>query len=105
MQTIRQRRDYFLSYLMFKALHGLEPHYLCNGVTMIVDVHGYDTRSSENMNLYALKYTKEMSKRNFAYKGILLWNNLPSEVKECSSLDAFRINYGIRIYCFTRATF
>ena len=49
-QTIRQRRDYFLSVLIFKAIHGLAPHYLCNDVTMIVDVHGYNTRSSENMN-------------------------------------------------------
>ena len=45
-QTIRQRRDHFLSVLMFKAIHvqsymfkaihGLAPHYLCNDVTMIV---------------------------------------------------------------------
>ena len=57
-QTIRQRRDYFLSVLMFKAIHGLAPQYLCNDVTKIVDVHGYNTRSSENMNLYVPKYTK-----------------------------------------------
>ena len=44
-QTIRQRRDYFLSALMFKVIHGLAPHYLCNDVTMIIDVYGYNTRS------------------------------------------------------------
>ena len=57
-QTIRQRRDYFLSVLMFKAIQGLAPLYVCNDVTMIVDVHGYNTWSSENMNLYVPKYTK-----------------------------------------------
>ena len=36
---------------MFKAIHDLAPHYLCNDVTMIVDVHGYDTKISENMNI------------------------------------------------------
>ena len=92
-QTIRQRRDYFLSVLMFKAIHGLAPHYLCNDVTMIVDVHGYNTRSSENMNLYVPKYTKDICKRSFAYKGSMLWNDLPDEVKESSSLDAFKSNY------------
>ena len=92
-QTIRQRRDYFLSVLMFRDIHGLAPHYLCNDVTMIVDVHGYNTRSSENMNLYVPKYTKEISKRNFAYKGSMLWNDLPDGVKESSSLDAFKSNY------------
>ena len=92
-QTIWQRRDYFLSVLMFKAIHGLAPHYLCNDVTMIVDVHGYNTRSLENMNLYVPKYTKEICKRSFAYKGSMLWNDLPDEVKESSSLDAFKSNY------------
>ena len=92
-QTIRQRRDYFLSVLMFKAIHGLAPHYVCNDVTMVVDVHGYNTRSSENMNLYVPKYTKEICKRSFVYKGSMLWNDLPDEVKESSSLDAFKSNY------------
>ena len=76
-QTVRQRRHYFLSVLMFKTIHGLAPHYLCNDVTMIVDVHGYDTRSSENINLYVPKYTKEICKRSFAYKGSMLWMTFP----------------------------
>ena len=92
-QTIRQRRDYFLIILMFKAIHGLAPHYLCNDVTMIVDVHGYITRRSENINLYVPKYIKEICKRSFAYKGSMLCNDLPDEVKEYSSLDAFKSNY------------
>ena len=37
---------------MFKCIHGLAPHYLSNGVTMHVDIHGYDTKSAENMDLY-----------------------------------------------------
>ena len=77
---------------MFKAIHGLAPQYLCNDVTMIVDVHGYNTISSENINLYVLKYTKEICKCNFAYKRNMLWNDLPDEVKESSSLDAFKSN-------------
>ena len=75
------------------AIHGLTPHYLCNDVSMIVDVHGYNTRSSENMNLYVPKYTKEICKRSFAYKRSMLWNDLPDEVKESSSLDTFKSNY------------
>ena len=62
-QAIRERRDYFLCVLMFKCIHGLAPHYLSNDVTMVVDIHGYDTRSSENMNLYVPRCTKELCKR------------------------------------------
>ena len=36
-----QRRDYFLSVAIFKCIHGLAPHYLCNGVTMIANLHNY----------------------------------------------------------------
>ena len=45
------------------------------------------------MNLYVAKYTKEICKRSFAYKGSMLWNNLPGEVKVSSSFDAFKRNY------------
>ena len=73
-QTIRQRRDYFLSVLIFKCIHDLAPHYLCNDVTMIADVHDYNTRRSENgicmyksvtknfanAVLYTMRYTLEL---------------------------------------------
>ena len=73
---------------MFKAIHGLAAQYLYHDVTMIVDVQSYNTRSSENMNLYVPMYTKQICKHTFAYKGRTLWNDLPDEVKESSSLGA-----------------
>ena len=60
---------------------------------MIVDVHDYNIRGSGNMNLYVPKYTKEICKCSFAYKESMLWNALPDEIKESSSLDAFKSNY------------
>ena len=32
--TIRERRDYFLTTLMFKAIHGIAPHYLSDRIDM-----------------------------------------------------------------------
>ena len=93
LQTIRERRDYFLCVLMFKCIHSVAPHYLSNDVTMVVDIHGYNTRSSENMDLYVPRCTKELCKRNFLYKGSMLWNDLPDILKESSSLDVFKSNY------------
>ena len=81
LQTIRERRDYFLCVLMFKCIHGLAPHYLSNDVTMHVDIHGYDTRSAENTDLYIPRCAKEIYKRSFLYKGSSLWNKLPPWVK------------------------
>ena len=64
-QTILERRDYFLCILMFKCIHGLAPHYLCNDVTMYVDINVYDTRTAENMDLYLPSSPKEIYKTNF----------------------------------------
>ena len=67
LQTICERRDYFLCILMFKCIHGLAPHYSCNDVTMYVDINGYDTRSADNMDLYLPRCSKEINKGNFLY--------------------------------------
>ena len=75
---------------MFKCIHGLAPHYLSNDVSMVVDIHGYDTRSSENMDLYVPRCSKNLCKRSFWYNGSMLWNDLPDVLKESSSLDVFK---------------
>ena len=78
---------------MFKCIHGLAPHYLSNDVTMHFDIHGYDTKNAENMDLYIPRCTKEIYKRSFSYKGSSLWNKLPPYVKESTSLIDFKHNY------------
>ena len=39
------RRDYFTEVLMFKCIHGLAPDYLCNEVTMQIEVATRNTRN------------------------------------------------------------
>ena len=67
---------------MFKCIHGLAPHHLSRDVTMVVDILGYNAKSSENMDPYVPKYIKE-------YKGSILWNDLSDILKESNSLDVF----------------
>ena len=70
LQTIRERRDYFVCILMFKCIHGLAPHYLCNDVTMYVDINGYDTRRAENMDLYLPRCSRKFIKDVFSTKAV-----------------------------------
>ena len=79
--------------LIFECIHGLAPHYLSNDVTMHVDIHRYDTRSAENMDLYIPRCTKGIYKRSILYKGSTLWNKLPQWVKESTSLNDFKHNF------------
>ena len=87
--VIQERRDHFLCVLIFKCIHG---HYLSNDVTMHVDIHGYDARSAENMDLY-IRCTKGIYKRSILYKGSSLWNELPPWVKESTSFNDFKYNF------------
>ena len=52
---------------MFRCMYGLAPNYLCNDIIMHDDTHGYDTRISENMDLYVLRVIKANYKWNFSY--------------------------------------
>ena len=89
-QTIRERRDFFLCIRMFKCIHGLAPHYLCNYITMYVAINGYDTRSAD---LYLPRCSREIYKRSFPYKGSSLWIQLPPYLKESISSIDFKRNY------------
>ena len=91
LHTISERRDHFLCILMFKWIHGLAPHYLCNDVTMYIVINGYDTRNAENMYLYLSRCLREIYKRSFLYK--CLWNELPSCLRESISIIDFKRNY------------
>ena len=94
--TIRERRDYFLSTLMFKAIHGIAPNYLSDRIDMHFDIHGYNTREAGSMNVYLPTVHKEMYKNSFLYLGGKLWNDLPDFVKNSTNIDTFKRNY--RIY-------
>ena len=41
LQTVKERRDYFLCVLMFKCIQGLALNYLCNDVIMYIYMYMY----------------------------------------------------------------
>ena len=65
--TIRERRDYFLLTLMFKAIHGITPNYFSDRIDMHFDIHGNNTREAGSMNVYLPTVHKEMYKNSFFY--------------------------------------
>ena len=93
--TVRERRDFFLATLMFKSIHGLAPTYLSDSIVMNFDVNGYNTRSTDTMDVYIPKPNKEIYRNSLLYKGGIIWNSLPDEVKESSNIDEFKYNYAM----------
>ena len=90
--TIRERRDYFLTILMFKAIHGIAPTYLSDRIVMNFDVNGYDTRGSD-MDLYLPTLHKESYRNSFMYMGGKPWNELPEFVQNSRNIESFKRNY------------
>ena len=62
----RERRDYFLTILMFKAIHGIALMYFSDRIVMNFDVNGYDTRGLY-MDLYLPTPRKDAYRNSCIY--------------------------------------
>ena len=93
LQTIRERRNYFLTKFTFESIMGIAPDYLSTRIEMNVDRHGYNTRSSNNSDVYPPKVNKEIFRRSLVYSGAILWNQLPLAIKESTDTENFKRNY------------
>ena len=88
--NVRQRRDYFMSLLVFKCLHGLAPEYLCNEIIMAIEVRDRLGRNIDENDLYVPYVNVNCTKNAFSYRGPLLWNNLENHMKECTNINDFK---------------
>ena len=70
---ICDRRDNFLTMLMFKANYGIAPNYLSGRIDMHINIHDYDTREV------------------FLYLCGKLWNDLPDFVKNSTNIEILEV--------------
>lgn len=80
LMNVRQRRDYFMSLLMFKCIHGLAPDYLSNEIIMSIEVSDRSTRNTDVNNVYVPSVNLNTTMNYFCYRGPTVWNALPSEL-------------------------
>ena len=93
LQTIAERRDYFLAKLTYESVHGFAPDYLTNRIIMRLDIHPHDTRSSRSSDVHPPRIKKEIFRRSLEYSGAICFNSLPSQLKNCTSVDSFKTLY------------
>ena len=93
LQNISERRDFFLSKLVFQSIHCLVPNYLCDRIVMRVDIRGFIAGCNRNMDVYLPFVRKDIFKNSFIYAGGVLWNALPSVIKHVTDLDDFKCIY------------
>ena len=88
-KTLDVQRSIDKSILMFKSLHNLAPKYLTSKFVHRSDITSYSVRNAESKLAVPLPRT-EFGKRSFRYSGAVLWNSLPSDIRQISSLPVFK---------------
>ena len=68
----------------------LAPVKLKNQFQFVHEVSTRVTRSSVENKLYIKIPRLELVKKSFAYRGVILWNSLPSHVRSAPTLDIFK---------------
>ena len=85
---IKQRIDYKIYLLTYKTLTNQQPTYLYNSLSF--PSHSVSTRSSDSLVLSIPYVRSSLGKRAFSVIGPRLWNSLPSDTRNSSSLPIFR---------------
>ena len=85
---IKQRIDYKLCLLTYKTLTNQQPTYLYNSLSF--PSHTVSTRSSDSLVLSIPYVRSSLGKRAFSVIGPRLWNSLPPDTRNSSSLPIFR---------------
>ena len=91
---LKLRIEYHRAVLVYKALNGLAPAYLCSKFQAIVG--NYNTRASKIKNFRVPKPKLEKYRSSFAYTGAVLWNSIPVNMRNAGTLDKFKelfLNY------------
>ena len=81
-----------LAVTMYKIHNNLSPSYLMRIFTNTSNVHSHNLRNSE-LNNYVPRPRTESAKGSLHYRGSVLWNKIPSEIRRLPSLIVFKTSF------------
>ena len=88
--TIENRHNYNKAVLTYKALNDLTPEYISNLEKPTFETHNRNLRSETNGSLSVLRSRTSLFDRSFSATAPKLWNSLPMEITNASSLENFK---------------
>ena len=99
---VKHRIDFKLLLIVFKALHGPAPDYLIE-LIKIKSPCNYNIRSNREFLLEqpSVKTLVTLGDRSFTSAAPVLWNSLPSYIREANSVDSFKRL--LKTYLFRKA--
>ena len=75
---------------MFKCMNNQAPTYLKIMFDKRSQIHDYNTRNNNDINLVKCRTT--LAQNSFYYRGAVVWNSLPPEIRNLSNLNTFKRN-------------
>ena len=88
--SFEERFKYLTCVLVYKAIHGLAPNYLCDSIILDKDITDRHTRSADEMHAHVPKFKTEYFHKSFSITGPQTWNSLPSALRNASKLSTFK---------------
>ena len=96
-ERLENKRLKQLAMIMYKIHNNPSPSYLRRIFTNTSIVHAHNLRNSE-INCYVPRPRTEYAKGNLHYRGSVLWNKIPSEIRHLSSLKLFKTSLNGKNY-------
>ena len=87
---IKQRIDFKICVMCYKAINNMAPEYLCDTINRYVPARSLRSSSDTTMLVIPNYNYVRYGKRSFAYYGPSVWNTLPKQLRESSSLSLFK---------------
>ena len=98
---VQQRIQYKICFFVFKCINNLAPSYLKSMVQLYIPNEfrkklrsSVDTFSLVNIDFNYKKY----GERSFLYQSAKIWNRLPLELRECTSIDIFKVKLKTHLF-------
>ena len=88
-QTLKQRRLEQTAIMMFKISNKMTPNYLQEMFQRDFGSQAYDLHSSDR-NYVLPKNRTDYYNKSFAFTGAKVWNSLPNDLKQITSLETFK---------------
>jgi len=87
--NLNQRRDFRLGCFIFKIINNKSPGYLYSLFNDTSNIHSHYTRK----RFFIPSIKTNYGKNSFEYFGPQFWNLLPSEIRNITNLNEFKIKY------------
>ena len=82
--------------LVYKCLHGLAPQYLAD--LLVPYTPARNLRSSDSLLLTQPRARTRTGERAFSFAGPWLWNTLPLGIRQCSSVEQFKVTLKTHLF-------